>query len=91
MIATTTPRAVALLRRLIANDEVMTTRGTTFDNKANLPPSFIRSVRREYGKSLLGRQELDGELIEEIEGALWTRAMLELCREYSAAPRWSGW
>lgn len=83
-VATTTPRAVPLLKRLLAHPEVAVTRGRTFDNKANLPPRFIGAVRREYGRSALGRQELDGELIADIEGALWTRAMLEACRE--AAP-----
>ena len=84
IVATTTPRAVPLLTRLIGHAQAVVTRGKTFDNKANLPPRFIAAVRREYGRTLLGRQELDGELIAEIEGALWTRAMLEQARE--AAP-----
>ena len=83
-VATTTPRAVPLVKRLLAHPEVAVTRGRTWDNKANLPPRFIGAVRREYGRSALGRQELEGELIADIEGALWTRALLEACRE--AAP-----
>ena len=85
LAATTTPRAVPLLRRLLANREVAVTRGTTYANQANLPPRFVRLVRREYGHSLLGRQELDGELIEDVAGALWTRALLEQCREAAAS------
>ena len=85
VVATTTPRAVTLLRRLLADDSLAMTRGKTTDNAANLPTGFIRSVRREYGQSALGRQELDGELIEDIEGALWTRAMIEAARESAAS------
>ncbi len=85
LVATTTPRAVPLLHRLLANREVIVTRGTTYDNNANLPPRFVRVVLREYGGSLLGRQELDGELLVEVEGALWTRTLLEHCREAAAS------
>ena len=85
VLATTTPRAVALVRRLLGQADAIVTRGTTAENKDNLPPGFLRSVRVQYGRSLLGRQELYGELIDEIEGALWSRALLEDCREESAA------
>ncbi len=87
VMATTTPRAVPLLRRLLSGEDaedVAVTRGSTFDN-GHLPRSFTRRMRREYGSSLLGRQELDGELLDEIEGALWTRALLEECREAEAS------
>ncbi|MET0251741.1 MAG: terminase family protein [Novosphingobium sp.] len=88
IVATTTPRAVPLVRRLIAGGEAIVTRGATYANARNLPAGFVRQVRREFGKSLLGRQELDGELIEEIDGALWSRALLERCREAApSAPR----
>ncbi len=80
-LATTTPRAVPLLKRLLGEDGVALTRGTTEDNKGNLPARFVRDIRRTYGKSLLGRQELDGELIEDLPGALWTRSLIEHCRE----------
>lgn len=85
IVATTTPRAVPLLKRLLANGEIAVSRGSTYDNAANLPVRFVRAVRREYGKSLLGRQELDGELLEEIEGALWSRALIEQCRDAGCA------
>ena len=81
VVATTTPRAVALVRRLLGQGDTVVTRGATADNADNLPPGFLRSVQVQYGRSLLGRQELDGELIEDIEGALWSRALLEQCRE----------
>lgn len=86
LMATTTPRAVPLLRRLLDEVEegLAVTRGATEDNRANLPARFLRDIRRQFGKSVLGRQELDGELLEDIEGALWTRALIEQCREAEA-------
>lgn len=84
VLATTTPRAVPLLRRLLDEDGTAITRGSTEDNKGNLPERFVRAIRRTYGKSLLGRQELDGELIEDLPGALWTRALIEESREAAA-------
>ena len=86
LVATTTPRAVPLVRRLMeeADETLAITRGRTEDNRANLPDRFVRDIRRQFGKSLLGRQELDGELLDDIEGALWTRALIEQCRETEA-------
>jgi phage terminase large subunit-like protein len=84
-VATTTPRAVALLRRLLADSDTAITRGRTEDNKRYLPTRFLRRIRAEFGRSLLARQELDGELIEDIEGALWSRELLESCREDAAS------
>lgn len=85
VLATTTPRAVPLLRRILAEEGLALTRGRTEDNKDNLPARYIRSIRRAYGRTLLGRQELDGELIEDLPGALWTRGLIEQCREDAAS------
>ncbi len=87
IVATTTPRSVPLVRRLLtesATEGVAVTRGSTFDNAANLPARFVDAMQQTYADTLLGRQELDGELIEDVEGALWTRALLETCREMAA-------
>ncbi len=84
-IVTTTPRAVALVRRLVADDTVCVTRGRTDDNDADLSPRFIAAMRRQYAGSTLGRQELDGELLDDVEGALWSRASLDRCRDGAAA------
>lgn len=84
VLATTTPRAVPLLRRVMAEDGLVIRHGRTEENR-RLPARFLRAMRRTYGKSLLGRQELDGELIEDLPGALWTRALLEECREDAAS------
>lgn len=83
IVATTTPRAVPLMRRLLeeTGDGLALTSGRTEDNAQNLPERYLRDIRRSFGRSVLGRQELDGELIADLPGALWTRAMLEECRE----------
>jgi phage terminase large subunit-like protein len=76
-MATTTPRPVPLVRRLDKEKGVAVTRGRTIDNGMNLPPDFIASVRAMYAGTRLGRQELDGELIADADGALWSRDLLE--------------
>ncbi|PEQ14134.1 ATP-binding protein [Novosphingobium sp. PC22D] len=88
VVATTTPRAVPLLRRLLAapTEEVAVTRGGTKDNADNLPAHFIADVRGSLAGSLMARQELDGELLEDVPGALWTRGMLETGRVREAPP-----
>ena len=63
-----------------SGEDVVVTRGRTADNEANLAPGFVAAMAARYGGTRLGRQELDGELIEEVEGALWTRALIERCR-----------
>ena len=87
-LATTTPRAVPLVRRLLGEAEdgsVAVTRGSSHGNRANLPESYLADIDRRFGGTLLGRQEIGGELIEDIEGALWSRALLESCREEAAS------
>ena len=79
-MATTTPRPVPLVRRLLQDKTVQRTVGRTIDNAANLPVSYLRTMRADYGGTRLGRQELDGELIEDAQGALWTRDRIEACR-----------
>ncbi len=76
-MVTTTPRAVPLLKRLMADDDTVFTRISTADNRVNLAPGFIKALSSRYGGTRLGRQELDGELIEDREDALWRRADLE--------------
>ncbi|HUG62902.1 MAG TPA: terminase family protein [Methylomirabilota bacterium] len=79
-VVTTTPRAVPVLRRLIAARGTVVTRARTADNAANLAPTFLTAVVDRYAGTRLGRQELDGELIEDRADALWTRAELEAIR-----------
>lgn len=84
IVATTTPRPVPLLRRLLGEPGVVRSGGHTRENAANLPDAFLASVEALYGGTRLGRQELDGELIEDVEGALWGRALIENCRVRAA-------
>lgn len=89
VLATTTPRAVPLLRRVRADPATVCVTGSSEANRDHLPARFLDGIRRTYGSTALGRQELDGELIDDIDGALWTRALLEQCRTdmAPAAPR----
>ncbi|WP_242443483.1 terminase family protein [Sphingobium sp. LB126] len=82
VLATTTPRPVPLVRGLVERDgdDVVVTRGRTADNAAYLAEGFVEAMERSYGGTRLGRQELEGELIAEVEGALWSRDLLERCR-----------
>jgi phage terminase large subunit-like protein len=80
LCATTTPRSVPLVRRILAMPGVAVSGGPTHANRANLSDMFVESMERQYGDTAYGRQEIGGELIEDIEGALWSRALLESCR-----------
>jgi len=74
-VATTTPRAVKLLRRLLGDRRTAVSRMRTEDNRKNLAPGFLEAVVGRYHGSVLGRQELDGELIEDRPDALWHRGL----------------
>ena len=80
IVATTTPRGVPLVRRLMGEKGVETNGGSTRNNRHNLSPQWLATMDRLYGGTRLGRQELGGELLEDVEGALWTRALVERCR-----------
>lgn len=88
LVATTTPRTVPLLARIIGDEGngAVVTRGSTFDNARNLPASFIEAMRKSFGDTTLGRQELLGELIGDLAGALWSRSLIESVREQTPPP-----
>ncbi len=87
LVATTTPRPVPLVTRIIGDgDDVVVTRGSTFDNASNLPARFVQAMERSFGGTTLGRQELLGEMIEDLAGALWSRSLIENAREEAAPP-----
>ena len=79
-IATTTPRPIDLVRQLVVDPGCAVTRARTADNAHNLAPGFLATVEQAYGGTRLGRQELEGELLEADEGCLWTRRLLESAR-----------
>jgi phage terminase large subunit-like protein len=75
-LATTTPRPTRLVKRLVADPLTVVTRMTTAENERHLADGFLQAVVGRYRGTVLGRQELDGELIEDMPGALWTREMI---------------
>lgn len=85
VVVTTTPRPEPLIKRIIATPGAMITRGSTFDNSANLPAGAIARLRERYEGTRLGRQELYAELLEDVQGALWTAGMIDSHR-LRAAP-----
>ncbi len=78
-LVTTTPRSIELLKRLAEQDATVVTRGRTSDN-VNLDEKVVDLLTATYAGTRVGRQELDGELIIDVEGALWTREMIEKSR-----------
>ncbi|MEP5089786.1 MAG: ATP-binding protein, partial [Paracoccaceae bacterium] len=77
---TTTPRNIPILKKILASPSTVITHAATEANRANLAESFLEEVRARYAGTRLGRQELDGVLLDDAEGALWTTKMIENCR-----------
>jgi phage terminase large subunit-like protein len=81
-LVATTPRPTKLIRELLAREghDVAITRGSTYENRANLAPGFFAQVIRKYEGTRLGRQELNAEILDDVPGALWSRARIEETR-----------
>lgn len=87
-VATTTPKPVKVVKELLADqrsDErpegtVVVTTGSTYENRDNLAPGFLSQIVKRYEGTRLGRQELGGELLLDVPGALWTLALIEAAR-----------
>jgi phage terminase large subunit-like protein len=79
---TTTPRPLKLIRDLMARagKDVVLTRGSTYENADNLAPSFLAEILGKYQGTRLGRQEIEGELLEDAPGALWQRTRIDELR-----------
>jgi len=77
---TSTPRNIESLKRLLADPTIAKSHSTTKANSANLAPGFMELMHQRYGGTRLGRQELDAELIEDNEAALWRRDWIERTR-----------
>ncbi|MFN3659422.1 MAG: DNA-packaging protein [Pseudolabrys sp.] len=84
-VVTTTPRPTALLKKLIADPRTAVTHAATGANARFLAPTFLDAVLARYAGTRLGRQEIDGEILEDRTDALWTRARIEAAR-VPAAP-----
>lgn len=79
-IITTTPRPIPLVKKLVTDPNTFVTRGRTFDNADNLAAPFLRQIEERYGGTRLGRQELEGEILGDIPGALWSRENIDASR-----------
>lgn len=79
-IITGTPRPLPWLRAIEKERRTITVTGSTYDNLANLAPEFIADILGTYEGTRLGRQELHALYLEDVEGALWTLASIELHR-----------
>jgi phage terminase large subunit-like protein len=88
-LVTTTPRPIPVIRSLISSPTTHITRGSTFDNSANLAPAFLQAVREKYEGTRLGRQELMAEVLDDLAGALWSRDMIEQARFNGQLPEMS--
>jgi phage terminase large subunit-like protein len=83
-LITTTPRPLPVIKRLLTDPRTRVTRAPTSANAAHLAPAFLDAVVGRYAGTRMGRQELDGELIEDRPDALWSRARIEACRVVAA-------
>lgn len=86
VMVTTTPRPIEILKRMVRADHkqaikpTVIVKGSTFDNAVNLSREFIQTMRDRYQGTRLGRQELEAELLDDVEGALWTHAVIDAAR-----------
>ncbi|NBJ11496.1 ATP-binding protein [Microvirga sp. SYSU G3D207] len=85
-MVTTTPRPIPILKRFLADPSVAVSRVRTAENAENLAPAFLDAVVRRYAGTRLGRQELDGDIVEDRPDALWTRDAIEMNRIDDAPP-----
>ena len=86
IMVTTTPKRVPLLYKLIEeskgdNPRVVISRGSTMDNSGNLSGAYLDAITGVYAGTRLAQQELYGEMLDAVEGALWTEELLEKNRE----------
>ncbi len=79
-VATTTPRPMGLLKRLLAQSTTYTARASTYDNRAHLGAAFFSEIAAQYEGTALGRQELMGEIVDDVAGALWRWDGIEAAR-----------
>jgi phage terminase large subunit-like protein len=79
LVVTTTPRAIRLMKAIREDAATAVTAGRTGEN-VHVARAFVEAMERLYGGTRLGRQELEGLLIEDVEGALWSRELIEAAR-----------
>lgn len=77
VIVTTTPRPTKIIKELVKDQATHVTKGTTYENRDNLAEAFFYNIINQYEGTRIGRQELDAEILEDVEGALWTSELIE--------------
>lgn len=85
VFVSTTPRPIPIIREIMADTATVISRGSTFDNRENLPATFLDQVTKKYEGTRLGRQELNAEILDDLPGALWSRENIDANR-VNAAP-----
>lgn len=80
-LITTTPRPIVLLRNIMKDPRTVVTRGSTYENSANLAKTFLDNIKAKYEGTRLGRQELQAEVLDDVPGSLWTRDGLDKTRK----------
>jgi phage terminase large subunit-like protein len=75
-MVSTTPRPIPIIRELLAMPTCVVKRATTYANRAHLAPTFLAKILAKYEGTRLGRQELEAQVIDDVDGALWTRSMI---------------
>jgi phage terminase large subunit-like protein len=76
-VITTTPRPIKVIRELISDPLCRVTRTSSYANRSHLAPQFFEKIITRYEGTRLGRQEIYGELLDDVPGALWTHAGIE--------------
>lgn len=84
VFVTTTPRPIPIIKEIMGDRNTIVTTGSTMDNEANLSPDFIETIRSKYEGTRLGRQEIYGEVLDDMPGGLWTREMIDAARVQEA-------
>ena len=79
-VITTTPKPIPLIKQLLSREDVFVTRGSTFENEENLAESALEMMRERYEGTTLGRQELYAEVVEDVDGALWSPSLIDNAR-----------
>ncbi|HUK11469.1 MAG TPA: terminase family protein, partial [Stellaceae bacterium] len=80
IVVTTTPKPVRLIRMLVEDPNVIVSRGSTRENRRHLAKIFLEAIVKRYEGTRLGRQELEAELLDDVQGALWSRERIESAR-----------
>lgn len=87
-MVTTTPKPIPLVRQIVNDPNTVVTRGSTYANRANLAKAFLDKIVTRFEGTRLGRQELLGEILDDIPGSLWTREMIDAARKDPEGRDW---